>query len=43
MLAAAGDVRDALVVALLFTAALRVSEITAATVADVTTEGRRCC
>ncbi len=42
MLAAAGDVRDALVVGLVFTDALRVSEITAATDDDVTLEGRRC-
>jgi integrase/recombinase XerD len=42
MLAAARNVRDALVVSLLFTDALRVSEVTAATVDDVTVEGRRC-
>lgn len=41
MLGAATDVRDALVVGLLFTDALRVSEITGATLADITSEGRR--
>lgn len=42
MVAAAKDARDALIVGLLFTDALRVSEIIGATVADVSTEGRRC-
>lgn len=41
MLGQATSVRDALVVGLLFTDALRVSEITAADLADVTAEGRR--
>lgn len=42
MLGAAKDARDALVVALLFTDALRVAELCAADVSDVHDEGRRC-